>query len=308
MRPHGWVLQLGPPSLVVAAILAGSVALPNRLIAGPATAASARSCPANNFAATVGSAPRKAPIAAQVELRPQLGARGEITGRTLVVTVAGSVQRRIDLAAESFAAAPVANVVVFGQNEPSAGSKIRAIDLETGCEFALFATDEAVRSATVDPGLRALYVHSVDAADRADRGVRRVDLANGASTVVVPPVGAAEPFGITFATRLVWSVAGDELAVQSCGIAACRTRVLDTATGRIQTFNPPHGELVGLTQDKLYAFDVCPGLPCALESVDRATGKVVRIGVDVYFAELIQRAGKPVLVAETSGGTKEIRP
>jgi hypothetical protein len=309
MRPHGWVLQLGPPLLVVVAILAGSVAVPNRLIVGPATAASARSCPAGNFAEAVGGAPRKAPMSAQVEMRPRFGGRGEMAGQTLVLSVAGDSQRRIDLAAESFAAAPVSNVVVFGQNEPSLGSKVRAIDLETGCEFALFATDEAVRSATVDPGLRSLYVHSVGAADRADRGVRRVDVASGASKVVMLPIEAADRFGIAFATNLIWSLAGDELAVQSCGIEACRTRVLDTATGRVQSFaDPPHGELVGLGAEKLFAFDVCPALPCALESVDRATGKVATIGVDAYSAELSQRAGRPVLVAETPNGAKEIRP
>jgi hypothetical protein len=226
-----------------------------------------------------------------------------------VLTVADAIQRRIDLVPESFATAPVSNVVLFGQNESSRGSTVRAIDLENGCEFVLFATDEAVRSATIDPGLDALYVHSVGAADRADRGVRRVDLASGASSVVVPPVGAAEPLGITFATKLAWSIAGDELAVQSCGIVACRTRVLDVATGSIQSFaDPPHGTLVGLTSDKLFAFDVCPGLPCALESVDRATGKVARIGIDAFSAELLQKAGKPVLRAETPAGTREIRP
>jgi hypothetical protein len=241
-------------------------------------------------------------------MQPRFGSRGEIAGQTLILTVAGTAQRRIDLAAESFVAAPIANVVVFGQNDPSAGSRVHAIDLESGCDFALFATGEAVRSATVDPGLRFLYVHSVDAADRADRGVRRVDLVSGASSLVVPAVVAVEPFGITFATKLGWSIGGDELAVQSCGIAACRTRVLGTATGKLQSFDPPHGQLVGLTSDKLYAFEVCPGLPCAIESVDRGTGKVARIGVDAYSAELIEREGKPVLVAETPAGTKEIRP
>jgi hypothetical protein len=309
MRPHGWVLQLGPPSVMVVAMLAGSVALSNRLIAGPAAAASARSCPTGNFARAVGSAPRTVHLSAHVEMEPRLGGRGEMAGQTLVVTVAGTVQRRIDLAPESFASAPVSDVVVFGQTELSVGSQVRAIDLDTGCEYELFATREAVRSATIDAGLRALYVHSVGAADRDDRGVRRVDLASGESSLVVPPIAAAEPFGVTFATRLAWSLAGDELAVQSCGMEACRTRVLDTATGRVQSFvDPPHGELVGFSTEKLFAFDVCSGLPCALESVDRATGKVARIGFDAYSAELSQQAGKPVLVAETPNGAKEIRP
>jgi hypothetical protein len=85
--------------------------------------------------------------------------------------------------------------------------------------------------------------------------------------------------------------------------------VLDTATGRVQSFvDAPHGELVGFSTEKLYAFDVCPGLPCALESVDRTTGKVATIGVDAYSAQLSQRAGRPVLVAETPDGAKEVRP
>ena len=307
MRPTRWVQHLGPPLCVVAAIALGAMALPGQSIVGPAVAA-VRSCPPpGGFYAAVHKAPRRDPIAVTVNLRARLNAGGEMTGRTLVVST-GSTQRQLDMAAESFAAQPLANVVVFGQNEPTRGSTVRAIDLEGGCEFVLYATSDAVRSAVVDANLDALFVHAVAAADRADRGVRRVDLANGTSRFVAAPVAAAEPFGVTFATGLRWSLAGDELAVQSCGIAACRTRVVNVASGVLQSTDRPHGQLVGLTGDRLFSFDLCPERPCPLESVDRSTGAVVGLGVDAFSARLTGPVAAPVLVADTPAGTKEIRP
>jgi hypothetical protein len=243
-----------------------------------------------------------------VDLQPKLSSVGELVGRNLQVGTASTFLRQLDLAAESFAAKPVANVVVFGQYDATRGSTVRAVDLESGCEFALFSTADAVRSAVIDTALGSLYVHGVAAADRSDRGVRRVDLATGASRVVVPPVAASDEFGATFATVLHWSLAGDDLAVQSCGFEACRTRVLNAAGGTIETADRPHGQLVGLTKDWLVAFDLCPDLPCALESVDRATGAISGLGIDAFSAELELVGGSPMLVADTPTGTKEIRP
>jgi hypothetical protein len=201
----------------------------------------------------------------------------------------------------------VANVVVFGQYDATRGSTVRAADLESGCEFALFSSSDAVRSAIIDTALASLYVHAV-AADRSDRGVRRIDLATGVSRVAVPPIAASDAFGATFATLLRWSLAGEDLAIQSCGFEACRTRVLNAAGGTLQTADRPHGQLVGLTRDLLVAFDTCSTLPCALESVDRTSGAISSLGIDAFSAELELVAGSPLLVADTPAGTKEIRP
>lgn len=308
MRRIGWLLHLAAPAVVVAAIALGSTVLPGRL-ATRVSAASIRSCPPQTgFVTSVTKATRKEPISAQVDLRPKIGQAGDEVGQTLAVRAGTTELRSFALSAESFATAPVANVVIFGQRD-SSGSKVRAVDLETSCEFSLFATTDAVRSAVIGPSLDTLYVHSVAAGDRADRGIRRIDLGTGTSRVVVPPLPAAEPFGTTFATLLRWSLAGDELAVQSCGMALCRTRVLDVASGRIQTLaDPPHGQLVGATADRLLAFDVCPGRPCPLLAIDRSTGAAAELVDDAYSAALSNIGGTAIVVVDTPSGKKEIRP
>jgi len=294
---------------MLAAIVGGSVVLQGHILR-TAAAASVRSCPPEStFYAAVHRAQRRAPIDTAVALPSKLSATGEVVGRTLALRVAGSLVKQVDLAPESFASEPVGNVVVYGQVDGRNGSNIRAYDVETGCDFALFAsTNVAVRGALVSAGLDALYVHSVAVGNRADRGIERIDLTTGSSRLAIPPLAAAEPFGITFATGLRWSAAGDELAVQSCGIHACRTRVLDPTTGDIQLADQPHGQLIGLTADRLFAFDTCDEMPCPLESVDRSSGSVTKLGIDAFAARLELVAGSPVLVADTPAGSREIKP
>jgi hypothetical protein len=308
MRRIGWLFHLAAPAVVVAAITLGSTVLPGRL-ATRVSAASIRGCPPQtSFVTSVSKGIRKDPIEVHVNLRPKIGQAGDEVGQTLALRAGTSELRSFALSAESFAAAPVANVVVFGQRD-SSGSKVRAVDLETSCEFSLFATTDAVRSAVISPGLDTLYVHSVTASNRADRGVRLVDLGAGTSRVVVPPLPAAEPFGITFATLLRWSLASSELAVQSCGMALCRTRVLDVASGRIQTIaDPLHGQLVGATADRLVAFDVCPGRPCPLLAIDRSTGAATRLVDDAYSAAISNDGDAAIVEVDTPSGRKEIRP
>lgn len=308
MRPIGWVLQSVTPLLLLAVVVVGAGPAGSVFHINGGLLAATRPCPpASGFVAAVSSSARRAAIDAQLKLATSLGSSGEVSGRVLAVsTSAGS--RSIALATESFAAAPVANVVVFGQAD-AAGSRVRAVDLETGCEFSLYSTTDAVRSAVIDAGLDALYVHAVSAADRSDRGVRRVDLATGASRVVVQPLAASSAFGITFATLLRWSLEADALAVQSCGFAACRTRVLSLGSGAVATYSDTgQGEIIGLDRAKVFAFQPCHDRPCALQSIDRKTGQVETIEVDAYAASVAEVGGATVLSVDTPAGTKEIRP
>jgi hypothetical protein len=307
MRPLGWVSKLGPPLLVVAAIGAGSAWLPATLVAD--TGLAARACPlATAFSQAVASSVRGPAVDAQVRLSTTLSTKGEVTGRVLTLnTAAGS--RSKSLATESFASAAQSNVVVFGQFDSIAGSTVSAIDLQAGCEYSLWSSPDVVRSAVVDSSLRSLYVHSVGALDRSDLGVQRVDIATGLTVAAVPALAAAAPFGVTFNTSLRWSLDGDALGVQSCGIAACRTRVLEMAGGAIETFAQAHqGQLVGITASKLVTFDDCPGLPCGLVAFDRLSGARTGIDVDAYAASISQDALGALITATTSAGTKEIRP
>jgi len=307
MRPLRWVSQLGPPLVLAGAVAAGSVLVPASLLAGSGPAA--RGCPpATAFALAVGSSVRGAPIDAQLRLTASLSTKGEVSGRVLTVNTAGGARTK-SLAAESFASAAQSNVVVFGQSDAVAGSAIGAIDLQTGCEFSLWTSADVVRSAVMNAALRSLYIHAVKAGDRTDLGVQHVDVASGTTAMALPPLAAASPFGVTFATSLRWSLDGDGLAVQSCGITACRTRVLELASGAVEAFtDPSQGQIIGLSAAKLVTFDACPDLPCALAALDRPTGGRAHFDVDAYAATLGEDAQGAIITVDTAAGTREIRP
>ena len=166
-----------------------------------------------------------------------------------------------------------------------------------------------MRSAVIDAALHSMFVHTVKAGDRTDLGVQRVDLGSGTTAVALPPLAAASPYGVTFATSLRWSLDRDGLAVQSCGIAACRTRVLELAGGAIESFaDTSQGQIVGLTAAKVVTFDACPDLPCGLAAIDRPTGGRAPFDVDAYAATLGEDAQGPFITVVTAAGTKEIRP
>jgi len=307
VRPLAWVSKLGPPLAVIACIGSGSALLPATLVAN--TSLAARACPsATAFSQAVASSARGAAIDAQVRLSTTLSTRGEVTGRVLTLnTAAGS--RSKNLGVESFASAAQSNVVAFGQADPSAGSTVAAIDLQTGCEYSLWSSPDVVRSAVLDGSLRSLYVHSVSADDRSDQGVRRIDISSASAAAAVPALAAAAPFGITFSTSMHWSLDGDALGVQSCGLSACRTRVLEMAGGGIETFaDGSQGQLVGLTASKVVTFDACPDLPCGLAAVDRATSSKTAFDIDAYGATLAKDAQGAVITVLTAAGAKEIRP
>ena len=307
MRPAGWVSKLGPPLLLGALAAAGSLSLPGALVAD--TSLAARACPlATAFSQAVASSARGPAVDAQPRLVTTLSARGDVSGRVLTVnTAAGTLTK--NLSAESFAAPAQSNVVVFGQSNTGSASTVSAIDLQTGCEYSLWWTAEVVRSAVVDTDLQSLYVHVVKSADRSDAGVLRVALTSGSAVVALPPLAVASPFGVTFSTALRWSLDGDGLAVQSCGLVACRTRVLELAGGAIETFaDESQGQIIGLTAGDLVTFDACPDLPCDLAAIDRRSRSRTDFDVDAYGATLGEDAQGPVITVVTATGTKEIRP
>ena len=297
-----WLVRAVPPALIAVAVILGRVGIPASGVVRGASAA-ARDCPA-----TLASSARQPALEATVELRAKLSSRGELTGRTLVTSVGAAGQRATELAAESFAAPIQSNVVVFGQHEPGRGSWVRALDLQNGCEYALHSSADAVRSAVIDASLGYLFVHSVASGTRTDRGVRRIELGGGGSRVVAFAPDADDRFGTTYATRLGWSLSGTELAVQSCGIVACRTRVVDTAGALRASFDSAHGPLVGFTSTRLFAFDACEGLPCALSAIDRSNSAVTSLDTYAFSARLTGTDSAPVIAADTPAGPKEIRP
>jgi hypothetical protein len=75
--------------------------------------------------------------------------------------------------------------------------------------------------------------------------------------------------------------------VQSCGQVACRTRLLDVATGQVTTIDEPDlGDAIGVAGDRLIAYLACRGLPCPVVSVDPDSGARTVVTEAAGFAAL----------------------
>lgn len=242
-----------------------------------------------------------------------LSAAGELTGQTLSLdAVAGA--KSIELPAEAFVGEAVGDLLVYTTYSGPTGSTIHLVDLATGCDEVAAAPAQIVRSAVLDPSGAALYVHSVSKVGRRDNGVARLDLASASSTPVMPPLAPNDVFGLTFGTQLAWSIDGAALAVQSCGFAACRTRVLDLASGSIATFDEPgQGAFIALTKTHLVTYADCLGLPCAVLSTDLRTGAVISLANDARSVEVAPASvevapasGEATMSIETPAGKLEV--
>ena len=207
--------------------------------------------------------------------RSQLGKSGEVVGRALTASVANGAQVAVELPAESFVGDALDDVVVYTKYSPASGSQVRALDLVTGCDSLLASPSEIVRSAILAVDGTAVYVHSVNKSGRGDAGVARFDLGAGTSTQVVPPLRPSERLGPIFGTELHFRHDGGALAVQSCGIAACLTRVLGVASGAVATYDEPgQGQFISLDDESLVTYAACGAMPCDVLSIDLATSAV----------------------------------
>ena len=307
-------VNIGPPSivlgtalLVAAALPASQIGLAVRAAVGQPAAASA--CPPDS----VGAAQ-----AAQAALRPHgrgaasvqalLSARGELAGRLVSIQNEKGVATNVSLPPESFVGQPVGDAVLYTSYTTAGGSQVGLLDLASGCSARLATPTEIVRSALLDSAGSSVYVHSVSRVGRVDAGVQRFNLATGVTSPVVPPLPLSDIFGPTFATDLRWSLDGSALAVQSCGFAACRTRVLDTASGAIATYDTPgQGALIGLTNEHLVTFGACGGLPCPVVSIDLATGSAAVLAEATTSASIGPTAdGLGTVTIETAAGIIEV--
>ena len=237
-----------------------------------------------------------------------VSARGELTGRLVAVQSETGAAANLLLPVESFVGAPQGDSLVYTSYSPALGSEVGLVDLASGCRTKLATPAEIVRSALVDPSGSFVYVHSVSHAGRADMGIERIDLATGAAALVVPPLAPSDAFGPTFATELRWSVDGSALAVQSCGFEACRTRVLDVASGAIATYDAPgQGALIGLTDAHLVTFADCAGIPCPALGIDLASGMTSVLADTALSASIVPVGdGLGTVAVETAAGTVEV--
>jgi hypothetical protein len=112
-------------------------------------------------------------------------------------------------------------------------------------------------------------------------------------------------YGPTFSTELSWSNEGDRLAVQSCGMSSCRTRLLDPASHAIESVpGEDQGLLLGVTQGKFIGYGACRGLPCAVRATDLASGIDVTLIEAVGVAGLVATEEGPAVAYETGNGSQ----
>lgn len=229
--------------------------------------------PARIAAATTPATMARVRGAPWFRLDPVLDGAGALTGQRLTLGLDGDpVARDLDLAPESFAAGPFGQVVLTGSDDGSA-SGLQAIDVASGCSWSIGTERSVIRRATIDATGSAIYEMRVDRATRADLGIwlRPTD-GKPARRVLAAPTPDGR-FGRTFSTEFTWDLAGDRLAVQSCGEAACRIRVLDPHGGPTVSVDMPDlGLLVGLDGERAVTYGACRGLPCPIVAVDLRTG------------------------------------
>jgi hypothetical protein len=223
-----------------------------------------------------------------------LDATGTLSGQRVTLGVVGGPTRRIDLPAESFAAGPARGVVLVGDDD-GARSRLRAVDVERGCATTIATEAAVIRSAVFTPALDATFEHRVDRATRADLGVWRRPARGGTAVRVLPGLAPDVAHGRTFATDLRWASDG-RLAVASCGELACRTRLLDPASG-LTVAASRTGPMLGVAAGRIIAYGVCPGFPCQVRAVDPASGATEVIVKEAGPAVL----GDGVLVFERAG-------
>ena len=299
-----WLRWIGPGIVALGAVAligsttvgAGTRTWAPRACAGPPTdrpPRRARSTPAT---------PGDLAAAPWFRLDPVAADDGSLGGQRLVVGRFGAtLTRTLDLPAESFAAGPFGRTVLTGADDGST-SRLELVDVVGRCSWLVATERDVIRRATIDPAGATVYEMRVDRATRADLGIwrRGLDAASPAERIL-DPIAPDARFGITFSTEFAWDLAGERLAVQSCGEFACRTRVLDPRGGPVRVLDAPDlGLLVGVDGERVVTYADCHGLPCPIVSTDIATGTRTVARRCRRTATLVRTADGARLVHETS--------
>ena len=235
-------------------------------------------------------------------LDPVLDGAGALRGQRLAFGLDGDpTTRRLDLPAESFAAGPYGRVILVGSDDGTT-SHLEALDIAAGCAWSVADERSVIRRATIDPSGSQIYEMRVDRATRADLGIwlRAID-GRAPARRILPPLARDARFGATWSTEFTWDVAGDRLAVQSCGEIACRTRVLSPHAGSTLTLDAPDiGSLIGVDGDRIVSYGACRGLPCPIVSIDLGTGGRRTLAGAAGTALLVSTPAGARLVLETT--------
>ena len=199
-----------------------------------------------------------------------LDSGGGLSSQRLTLGDGSGMTRGMDLPPESFASGPVGGRVLVGADDGSR-SWLRLVDVGAGCAVDLGREASVIRGAITSPDGTATFEHHVNRASRADEGIWSRPAGGGSARLVLAPPAADPRFGRTWSTTLDWADDG-RLVVASCGAEACRIRLLDPSTGRVEQVGGT-GALIGVAAGRVIAYDACMGFPCPIIAVDVPSGR-----------------------------------
>jgi hypothetical protein len=288
----GRCVRLLAPLAVITVVTAASPLAPPGVGGTGGVRAPAGTCGSPGAAAAAGAA---AGATAWYRLSSVVDSAGTLSGMRLEAGAVPGPRYAVDLPAESFASGPERGQILVGDDDGSR-SRIRLLDAARGCWTAVGIEGAVVRSAVMDAAAAVIWEHRVDRSTRADLGVWRRGLASGTSERVLEPMAADAAYGRTFTTEL--ATAGGRLVATSCGMRACRSRVLDAVSGQVALV-PDTGPVVGLAGGSLAAMSVCDALPCGVDAIDVQTGVRTRVADAVTAVGL---GGSTLVWTDAAGG------
>jgi hypothetical protein len=223
---------------------------------------------------------------------------GTYVGQRLSLGAGPAAARRLDLAAESFAAGPSGGTVLVGSDD-GRHSQLSLIDVTRACAWPIGSSTDVIRNGILSRDGRSIVESRVDRGTRDDLGVWRRPLDGSPPSRVLPPIAVDDRFGPTWLTDLAWGDDDQTLVVASCGQAACRHRLVPDSGAVVTVADASLGSLVGLAGDHLIVRKACRGLPCPIVSVGLRSDDRVVLAAEAGHAVLARDGAQPLIVYET---------
>jgi hypothetical protein len=300
MSRRSWIVRSGGLVIVIAGLI------------GPGWgtgASAARAMPPPDLSACAGPVSRSAEPGAWWTRQPVLDDAGSLAGWTLEFGLAGEAPRTTGLPAEAAVSGPEGGLLVVSESDDRR-SRVRLVATSTGCADTILETPAIVRTAVLHPSRDEVFAHLLRRSDRADLGVWRLPSLDAGRLEPLAGPARDEPLvaalGPIWATELAFDATGSRLAIQSCAIDGCATRVVDLATGAVTVAaGSDQGDLVALVGDRLVTWAACDGVPCPVIAIDIRSGR--RTVLEPVAVAAAPIAGASTWIAVATGDGPSLR-
>ncbi len=307
MLKRNWPILLGPPLVLIAAVLAVGRS-DQAVIAGRVIAVQDLAPCAEPGATAI----RRPAPGTWWKTTDTLDASGVLVGRQLFVGHGATAAAKVDLPVESSVSGPVDGIVAVTADDGTR-SQVRLVSVAARCATVIDDRDDVVRSALIDPSDGSVLAHVVARGTRADLGTFRISPTSGGTSearLVAPPLGTlAGEVGTVWATVLRLDTGGTHLAVQSCADIGCLTRVFDLASEgsapRVVR-GSDQGPLLGFAGADLVTWQACVAYPCQILAWDTSTGAPRTLVTGANAATLTANGRRLVALAADASGARSI--